>query len=187
MNARHPDLGPTHARAIFAAARRGALGAVDAPRGEALRVVLVLGLGEEQLERCVPPETWCRLEAFELWPSERLRLLAQWATEDAILWQALASELDSSLEPSPATFLDWCPADIVAAFQRARRTHPPQQLVTLVWCLLRRRQPALEALAERLAWELEALVLRRFRGARSAQASPARHRTCTRTLGRGAR
>ncbi|MCA9633809.1 MAG: hypothetical protein KC766_39425 [Myxococcales bacterium] len=168
MNARHPAFGSSHARSIFerstfATARRCALDAVDAPRGEALRVVLALGLDEAQLERCVPQATWTRLEAFELWPSERLRLLARWANEDLPLWHALASELEQSLEPRPEAFRDWCPADIVAEFQRLRRTCRPQELVTLVWCLLARRRPALEALAERLAWELEALALRRFR------------------------
>ncbi|MGE0325337.1 MAG: hypothetical protein AB7S68_23630 [Polyangiaceae bacterium] len=123
-------------------------------------MVLALALSEEQLEACVPPLIWAELQHRELWPSQQLLCLAQWALVDPLLWICLAQALDAQLGPRVATLDLHCPAEIIERFQLARPRGSTRELVAMVWCLLKRRRPALEALAERLARELESMALR---------------------------
>ncbi|MCB9588067.1 MAG: hypothetical protein H6718_21855 [Polyangiaceae bacterium] len=126
-------------------------------------MVLALALSEEQLAGCVPPTVWAALQRQELWPSQRLLCLAQWALADRVLWLCVAQQLDVCLGSGVATLDAYCPAEIVERFQLVRSSATTRELASLVWGLLKRERPALEALAERLARELEALALQRCR------------------------
>lgn len=133
--------------------RRGARGAN--PR--ALRLVLVVALDCRSVAECLGLAPL----APRLWPSTLYAWLAETAATSPAVWDRCARELDQSLARWLPAYGDAAPAAIAEALvARDGTSMGGEEIAAALWALVRRRDPSLERVIDRLAREAEVLVAR---------------------------
>lgn len=98
------------------------------------------------------------------WPSTAYRLLARAAIGSPHVWRRCALALDHALAGSIAQYEHHAPAELVNTFLEGRESLSGNELATLLWCLIRKRSPGCDLVAERLGLELEVVAARRLHG-----------------------
>lgn len=128
-------------------------------REEILRTVLAIALD-------VPAAAGCAGLAADApvtrWPSTLYRLLARAAIGSPYVWRRCALALDHALSGTIAQYEHHAPAELVNTFVEGRESLSGDELATLLWCLIRKRSPGCDLVAERLGLELEVVAARRL-------------------------
>ena len=130
-------------------------------REEILRTVLAIALDVPTAARCAGLTTDGPVTR---WPSTLYRLLARAAIGSPPVWGRCARALDRALARTIAQYQHHAPAELVNTFLDGRESLTGEELATLLWCLIRKRSPGCDLVAERLGLELEVVAARRLHG-----------------------
>jgi hypothetical protein len=137
----------------------------DAPEGDvsvwALRLVLmtVLDRRAAALAAGVDPEA-----ALTLWPSSLCAVVAQAAVRSPQAWARCKVLVDGALGQYSSRFDQAPPVELLEHFSEAREVLSGQELAALLWSLIRRSGPLLDAVLSRLGAEVEVIAARRLGG-----------------------
>lgn len=137
------------------------LATIGANRGrdEVLRLVLAITIDLESAAWCLG----CRFDApIMRWPSTLYRVLAHTAVDSAEVWNRCARLLDRCLHDAALPYAERSAADLAAVFLDGRESLAGQELAAVLWCLIRRRCPSHDLVAERLSRELQVVAARRL-------------------------
>lgn len=147
-----------------AAARRS-----RAPRGEplevsarALRVVLVLALDRASVASCLGAG---RAEGHEVWPSTLYAWAAEAAARSPRVWERCARAIDAALGGWVSPYEDASAARIAELLRLGDAAMTGEEIAAALWTLVRRREPGLARITERLAGEVEVQLARACLGA----------------------
>jgi hypothetical protein len=119
---------------------------------QALRLVLAVALDRQTAADCIGSASGA---SMELWPSSLYGLLAASAVRSPCMWCRCSRLVDASLGQLAGRFDATPPAALVELFVEGRDVLTCRELAALLWSLLRRRDPALDLLSERLGAEFE--------------------------------
>jgi len=119
---------------------------------QALRLVLAVALDRDTAADCIAGASGT---GVALWPSSLYGVLAASAVRSPCMWCRCSRLVDASLGQLAGRFDATPPAALVELFVEGRDVLTCRELAALLWCLLRRRDPALDLLSERLGAEFE--------------------------------
>lgn len=94
-----------------------------------------------------------------LWPSAVFSLLAASSARSPQSFRRAARLLDDALSTPPLRAMT--PVQLAVSFASGRDSLSPRALAAIVWELLRRRDPAVDVLIDRVAAELELVAAQR--------------------------
>lgn len=124
----------------------------------AVRLVAVVALDCGAVARCLGEA----VADLPLWPSSLYAWLAEAATRSPALWARCEGALDDALAPWLTPYQDTAPATIAQALlEHAGAAMDGREVAAALWALVRRRDPTLDMLIDRLTREAEILVARR--------------------------
>lgn len=126
------------------------------PNRRALRLVTVVALDRARVADCLDVGT----EPLGLWPSSLYGWLAESAARSPVVWDRCRAAVDDALAPWVAPFRQASVAEITQALTARDGAMGGEEIAAALWSLVRRRDPALDSLVERLAEEAEILVTR---------------------------
>ena len=130
-----------------------------AGRDEVLRLVLAIVLDPETAAWCLG----CPMSApIVRWPSTLYRVLARAALESGTVWRRCAHVVDKTLHEAVLPYAERPPSELAALFLDGRESLGGDELAAVLWCLIRRRCPSHDLVAERLGLELEVVAARRL-------------------------
>jgi hypothetical protein len=128
-------------------------------RDEVLTLVLAIALDLESAAWCLG----CGFDApITRWPSTLYRVLAHTAVDSAEVWSRCARLLDRCLQDAALPYAERSAAELAAVFLDGRESLAGQELAAVLWCLIRRRCPSHDLVAERLSRELQVVAARRL-------------------------
>jgi hypothetical protein len=119
---------------------------------QALRLVLAVALDRDTAADCIAGASGT---GVALWPSSLYGVLAASAVRSPCMWCRCSRLVDASLGQLAGRFDATPPAALVELFVEGRDVLTCRELAALLWSLLRRRDPALNLLSERLGAEFE--------------------------------
>lgn len=96
------------------------------------------------------------------WPSTLYRILAHAALDSPEVWRRCARLLDRRLCEATLPYADRSAAELAAVFLEGRESLAGDELAAVLWCLIRRRCPSHDLVAERLSRELQVVAARRL-------------------------
>lgn len=128
-------------------------------RSEVLRMVLAVAVDQETAAWCIG----CKAPTpIARWPSTLYRIVAHAALGSPRVWRRCALILDRTLHEAVESYADRSAAELAEAFLEGRESLTGEELAALLWCLIRRRCPSHDLVAERLGLELEVVAARRL-------------------------
>jgi hypothetical protein len=95
-----------------------------------------------------------------LWPSAVYGLLARAMLSSELAWRRGAGFLDQLLQPWLAQLGECAAIDLARRVSQWRESYNAAEFAALLWTLLRRREPAFEALLRRMTEEVAVAVIR---------------------------
>jgi hypothetical protein len=127
----------------------------------ALRLVAVVALDCGAVAHCLGGV----IADLPIWPSTLYAWLAEAATRSPSLWERCASVLDEALAPWLAPYRHAAPAAIAQVLvEHGGAAMDGREVAAALWALVRRRDPTLHMLIDRLTREAEILIARGARG-----------------------
>lgn len=140
----------------------------DGPgREEVLRTVLAITLDGATAAWCLG----CPKDApISRWPSTVYRVLAQTAFQSSAVWRRCAVLVEQTLYEPMRVYESRAAAELAELFIEGRESLSGDELAAVLWCLIRRRCPSYDLIAERLGHELEVVAAQRL-GGRAAASS----------------
>lgn len=142
----------------------------EAPRGEgsiwALRLVLMTVLDRETASLAAGGDPDA---ALTLWPSSLYTIVAHAAVRSPVAWERCARFVDRSLGDVSVRFDRAAPVELLEHFSEAREVLSGPELAALLWSLIRRSGPLLDAVLGRLGAEVEVIAARRLGGSHGVE------------------
>jgi len=142
---------------MSAVAARAGEASVAPAIARALRVVLVLALDRAAVSACLGS---ARLREGPVWPSTLYAWAAETAARSPLVWCRCAAALDDALAPWLATY-ERAPVARITEVLSPRESAAAltgQEIAAALWALVRRREPGLVLVTERLTSEAELLI-----------------------------
>jgi hypothetical protein len=107
--------------------------------------------------------------ALSLWPSSLYTLVAHAAVRSPLAWERCARFVDRSLGDVTERFDRAAPVELLEHFSEAREALSGPELAALLWSLIRRSAPLLDAVLGRLGAEVEVIAARRLGGSHAIE------------------
>lgn len=128
-------------------------------RAKLLRTVLAIVLDPETAAWCLGRPA-CTIT--DRWPSSLYRVVARSAVESPEAWRRCALLLDRTLHQAILSYGERPAAALAEISLEGRESLSGTELAALLWCLIRRRSPSDDLVAQRLSLELELVAARRL-------------------------
>lgn len=139
--------------------------------GRALRLLLAVTLDRGMVSACLGSAHVDERDA--LWPSTLYAWAAETAARSACVWQRCARALDDALAPCLPSYESASVAQIAETLtlREASAALTGHEIAAALWAVVRRRDPSLQRVVERLTAEAELLIIR---GGKDGVGDPAR-------------
>lgn len=129
---------------------------------EALKIVLAVSFDRNTLSSLLLSQLQLE-QSINLWPSTLYRMAAEVATHSLSAWAALEPLLNEQLNPWADYYLKRPPVETISLFAQTTEFLHGHELAGALWAILRRRDPALTELTNRLTNELNLFAMQQFR------------------------
>ena len=129
---------------------------------QVLQLILAVSFDRETLSKLLLSSLRNKA-SVNLWPCTFYRMAAETTLHSVTAWAIIKRALDKRLEPWAHHYIQRPPVETIRVFSENPDLIHGLELAGALWSLVRRRDPALTALAERLASEFQLFAIQRLR------------------------
>ena len=128
---------------------------------QVLQLILAVSFDRETLSKLLLSSLRNKA-SVNLWPCSFYRMAAETTLHSITSWTIVKRALDKRLEPWAHHYIQRPPVETIRVFSENPDLIHGLELAGALWSLVRRRDPSLTALAERLASEFQLFAIQRL-------------------------